>query len=72
MEQLNLGCLRAARRNRHMNMEQAAALISKDKNAIYRYESGLTSPRVSDLLVLLDSYGVETKDVFTRSVERTG
>ena len=70
MNNINLGLLRAARRKKKMNMDQAGAIIGKDKSAIYRYESGITSPRVNDLLMLMDAYHVDFKDLFSQEVER--
>lgn len=71
MEEINLGLFRAARRNRHMDMKQASAVIGKDKNAIYRYESGITSPRLDDFLMLLEAYHVKVNDVLSERSERT-
>ena len=68
MQKLDLGMLRSARRQKHLSTRSAAAVIGKDKNAIFRYENGITSPRVKDLLALLDAYGIEAKDVFSHTI----
>ena len=68
MEELDLGRFRYARRNRGMKMAQAGAVIGKSKNAIHRFESGITSPRLDDFLALLAAYKVKVQDVLVEKI----
>lgn len=70
MEQLNLGLLKQARRRKNISTDEAAALVNRDRNFIWRVENAVTDIKVSTLTKLLNAYGVSVTDIFVRLPER--
>ena len=70
MEQLNLGLLKQARRRKNFSTDEAAALVNRDRNFIWRIENAITDIKVNTLSKLLNAYGVSIVDVFVRIPER--
>ena len=70
MEQLSLGLLKQARRKQNLSVDEAAALVGKERSFIWRIENAITDIKVSTLTKLLHAYGVSVVDVFVRLPER--
>ena len=64
MEQLSLGLLKQARRKQNLSVDEAAALVGKERSFIWRIENAITDIKVSTLTKLLHAYGVSVVDVF--------
>lgn len=51
--------LKLARQNKGLSIEDAAKLVNKSTNSIYKYESGRGGYRITTLSVFAEAYGVE-------------
>lgn len=50
--------LRRLRRQRHLDLTEAAAMIGKSRSTLWRYENGQTNMSAATLLQLAELYGV--------------
>ena len=57
--------LRRLRRQRHLDLTEAAAMIGKSRSTLWRYENGQTNMSAATLLQLAELYGVTADQLST-------